>query len=200
MSELHVWKIDGAERRSLTKMITETKELYWFLATLGVEVMKLAFASNDLVWILWKYGADKSPYSASYERGNWGLRHRGGTNPSLSLSRPAAREHNVLWQWRCIIRSAEGGRTPPDRNGGLIGGNNLRVAHLVNHFRICEGWVKELRVQSVDRGGSRKDFVQSEGRILELQRVEICIFWCDKGHDYERKTGGLYLHCKCINR
>ena len=37
-------------------MITEPKELYGFLTTLGVEVMNLAFSSDDLVWISSKYG------------------------------------------------------------------------------------------------------------------------------------------------
>ena len=42
----------------MTKIITKPKELYGFVATPGVELMKLAFAGDDLVSISWKYGAE----------------------------------------------------------------------------------------------------------------------------------------------
>jgi len=45
--------------RTITKVITEPKELYGFLATSGVEVMNFAFASDDEVCIRWKYGEEK---------------------------------------------------------------------------------------------------------------------------------------------
>ena len=43
----------------MTKIITESKELYRFLATPGVEVMNLVFASEDVVYISWKRGAEE---------------------------------------------------------------------------------------------------------------------------------------------
>ena len=43
----------------MTKMITEPKELHGFLPTLGIEVLNLAFFSNDVVWISWKYGVEE---------------------------------------------------------------------------------------------------------------------------------------------
>jgi len=44
---------------TMTKMITEPKELHGFLPTLGIEVLNLAFFSNDVVWISWKYGVEE---------------------------------------------------------------------------------------------------------------------------------------------
>jgi len=44
----------------MTKMITELKDLYGFLAIPGVEVMKLAFPSDDVVDISWKYCAEEA--------------------------------------------------------------------------------------------------------------------------------------------
>jgi len=35
----------------MTKIITEPKELYGFLATPGIEVVILVFATDDLVWL-----------------------------------------------------------------------------------------------------------------------------------------------------
>jgi len=42
----------------MTKIIKEPKELCVFLSTLVIEVMNLVFASDDVVWIAWKYGAE----------------------------------------------------------------------------------------------------------------------------------------------
>ena len=41
-----------------TKIIREPHELYRFLATPGVEVTNLAFASDDVVWFSWKLSAE----------------------------------------------------------------------------------------------------------------------------------------------
>jgi len=43
----------------MTRLIMEPKELYGFLATPGVEVMNIAFASYDVVGISCKYGAQE---------------------------------------------------------------------------------------------------------------------------------------------
>ena len=49
--------------RTRTKIITEPHELYRFLATPGVEVTNLAFASDDVVWLSWKLSAEENvPY------------------------------------------------------------------------------------------------------------------------------------------
>jgi len=43
-------KLTERNDRTRTKIITEPHELYRFLATPGVEVTNLAFASDDVVW------------------------------------------------------------------------------------------------------------------------------------------------------
>ena len=50
-----------AERkdRTITNIITEPKELCGFLATPGIEVVNLVFASDDVVWLSWKRGAEE---------------------------------------------------------------------------------------------------------------------------------------------
>jgi len=52
-------KLTERNDRTMTKIITESKELYRFLATPGVEVMNLVFASEDVVYISWKRGAEE---------------------------------------------------------------------------------------------------------------------------------------------
>ena len=46
--------------RTRTKIITEPHELYRILATPGVEVTNLAFASENVVWLSWKVTAEEN--------------------------------------------------------------------------------------------------------------------------------------------
>jgi len=52
-------KLTERNDRNITKIITEPKELYCFLATPGIEVLNLVFASDDVVWLSWKRGAEE---------------------------------------------------------------------------------------------------------------------------------------------
>jgi len=56
-------KLTERNDQTMTKIITEPKELHGFLATPGVEAMNLAFASDDVVYISWKRGTEEDvPY------------------------------------------------------------------------------------------------------------------------------------------
>jgi len=52
-------KLTERNDRTKTKIITEPRELYGFLATPDIEVTNLVFASDDLVWLSWKHGAEE---------------------------------------------------------------------------------------------------------------------------------------------
>jgi len=52
-------KLTERNDRTQTKVISEPKDLYSFLATPGIEVTNLAFASDDVVWISWKHAAEE---------------------------------------------------------------------------------------------------------------------------------------------
>ena len=45
--------------RTQTKVLSEPKYLYRFLATPGIEVTNLAYDSHDVVWISWKHAAEE---------------------------------------------------------------------------------------------------------------------------------------------
>jgi len=53
-------KLTERNDRTMKKMITEPKVLYGFVATPGVEEMNLAFVSDDVVYMSWKYGEDEA--------------------------------------------------------------------------------------------------------------------------------------------
>jgi len=54
-----LWKIDGKNYKTQTKVISEPKDLYSFLAKPGIEVTNLALAGDDVVWISWKHSAEE---------------------------------------------------------------------------------------------------------------------------------------------
>jgi len=56
-------KLKERNDRTRTNIITEPQKLYRFLATPGVEITNLAFASYDVVWLSWKVSAEVNvPY------------------------------------------------------------------------------------------------------------------------------------------
>ena len=52
-------KLPERNDRTMTKIITESKEMYGFLATPCVDVTNLAFAIDDVVYISWERGVEK---------------------------------------------------------------------------------------------------------------------------------------------
>jgi len=52
-------KLPERNDRTRIKIITETHELYRYLATPGVEVTNLEFASHEVVWFSWKLSAEE---------------------------------------------------------------------------------------------------------------------------------------------
>jgi len=52
-------KLTERNDRTQTKVISEPKDLYSLLATPGIEVTNLSFASDDVVWISWKHAAEE---------------------------------------------------------------------------------------------------------------------------------------------
>ena len=52
-------KLTERNDRTRTKIITEPHEQYRFLATPGVEVTNVAFASDGVVWLSWKLSAEE---------------------------------------------------------------------------------------------------------------------------------------------
>jgi hypothetical protein len=51
-------KLTESNHRTMTELISDPQELYKFLATPGIEVVNLLFASDNVVWISWKYAAE----------------------------------------------------------------------------------------------------------------------------------------------
>jgi len=52
-------KLRERDDRTMTKIITQPKDLYGFLDTPSIEVVNLVFASDDVVWLSWKRSAEE---------------------------------------------------------------------------------------------------------------------------------------------
>jgi len=52
-------KLTERNNRTKSKIITDPQELYRFLATPGIEVANLVFASDDVVWASWRFVAEE---------------------------------------------------------------------------------------------------------------------------------------------
>jgi hypothetical protein len=52
-------KLTERSNRTKSKMITDPRELYRFLATPGIEVMNLIFASDEVVWASWRFSTEE---------------------------------------------------------------------------------------------------------------------------------------------
>jgi hypothetical protein len=52
-------KLTKRSNRTQTKLISEPYELYRFLVTPGIEVQKMMFASDDVVWIFWQFFSEE---------------------------------------------------------------------------------------------------------------------------------------------
>ena len=56
--EFHEAETDGRNKKTNFKMISDPRELYRFLATPGMEVANVIFASDDLVCVSWRFIAE----------------------------------------------------------------------------------------------------------------------------------------------
>jgi hypothetical protein len=52
-------KLTERSDRRQTRVITEPKELYVFLASPDIEVMNMTFVSDDVVWLSWKHATEE---------------------------------------------------------------------------------------------------------------------------------------------
>ena len=64
--EFNCGNLAERQNRTQTKQISGPHELYRILATPGVEVVNLLFASDSVVWDSWKYIAEEQEPSQSH--------------------------------------------------------------------------------------------------------------------------------------
>jgi len=57
----YMWgKLTERNNRTHTKLISDPKVLYRFLAMPGIEVINLVFANDEVVWVSWKFTAEEN--------------------------------------------------------------------------------------------------------------------------------------------
>jgi hypothetical protein len=89
-------KLTERSDRAQTQVISEPRELYTFLSTPGIEELNLAFDSDDVIWLSYKYAAEEPVPICDIRTRSEALTSLRCEDPSVSLSRQAARESDLL--------------------------------------------------------------------------------------------------------
>ena len=96
-------KLTEKNDRTMSRVNTEPKDLYGFLATPGVEVMNLPYASDDVVWMSWKYGAEEDVRILRYTNEVIGAYVTAGARIHLYRYLDRLRENAMYCDTVCVI-------------------------------------------------------------------------------------------------
>jgi len=119
----------------MTKMITEPKELYGFLATPGVGVMNLAFASDYVVWFTWKYGAEEDVPSLRHTNEVIGAYVTAGAKIHLYRYLDRLRENEMYCDTESVIYIQPSGETELIETGYKLGDmTDFRPTESISEF------------------------------------------------------------------
>jgi len=104
-------KLTDRNDRTMTKIISEPKDLYEFLATPGVGVTNLAFASDDVVYISWKRGAEEDVHNLRHTNDVIGAYVTAGTRIHLYRYLDGLRENAMYCDTDSVIYIQPRGET-----------------------------------------------------------------------------------------
>jgi len=160
----------------MTKIITEPKNLYGFLATPGVEVMNIAFVSDDVAYISWMYYAEEDVPN---------LRHTNeviGTYVTAGARIHHYRYFDRLREMRCIVTRTVSytfsrGVNPHSSNGGQFPGmtSELRSSESISEF--VSGGPKNNAYRLLDTGDGREKAVcKVRGITLNYNTMKMVNF------------------------
>jgi len=145
MSKLCVYLMWGklTERNdpTMTKIITEPKDLYGFLSTNGIWVMNVAFACNDVLWISRKYVAEEHVPSLRHTDDVIGAYVTAGARVYLYRYLDLLRENAMLCDTDSVIYiQPKGVESPLIEKGDKLGDMNfqLRLSVTISEF-ACGG-------------------------------------------------------------
>jgi len=134
-------KLTVRNDRKMTKIITEPKDIYGFVSTPGIEVMNLAFANDDVVWILWKYGAQEDVTSLRHTNEVIGAYVTAGARIHLYRYLDRLRKNAMYCDTDSVIYiQPKGDGTPLIETGDKLGDMTaeLRPSETISEF-ACGG-------------------------------------------------------------
>jgi len=156
----------------MTKIITEHKELYGSLATPGIEVADLVFASDDVVWLTWKRGAEEAVPSLRHTNEVIGAYVTAGARIHLIRYQDKLRENAIYYDTHSVIHIQ-----PRDDPALIETGEKL------------EGMTSELRpfefIQNFASGGPI-DYACSVMTGVTVQNVYLTVtLWSTRVRQYQ---------------
>jgi hypothetical protein len=83
-----VWgKFTERNNKTQSKIISDRQELYRFLSTPGIEVTSFLFASDEVVWVSWRYSDEKQVPNLKHKRSVGRVCDGRGMSSSVPFSR-----------------------------------------------------------------------------------------------------------------
>ena len=104
-------KLTERNNRTQTKLISDPKDLFRFLATLGIVVINLVFANNEVVWVSWKFTVEERLPSLRHTNKVIGAYVTAGARIHLYRHLDRLQEKAIYCDRFCYIYPAER-RTP----------------------------------------------------------------------------------------
>jgi len=121
-------KLTERNDRTVTKLFTDPKELYGFLSTPGIEVVKLVFTSDDVVWISWKYGAGEDVPSLRHTNEVIGAYVTTGARIHLHRYLDRLRDNAIYCDTEYVINNQPSSENQQIETGEQIGGYDFAIA------------------------------------------------------------------------
>jgi len=148
------------------------------MATPGVEVMNLTFASDDVVWISWNYGAEEDVPSVRHTNDVVGVYVTAGARIHLHRYLDGLRVTSMYCDTDCVIYiQPKGVGTPRFVTGDKLGDttSDLRPSETISEFVSGEPKNYEYRVLNGD--DREKNVFELRGLTLNYNASERVNFY-----------------------
>ena len=163
-------KLTERSNRTQTKLISDPKELYRFLATPGIEVVHLVFANDEVVWVSWKFTAEERVPSLRHTNEVIGAYVIAGARIHQSRHLDRLQEKAICCDTDSVIHIQPRDEPQLVETGDNLGENVFRIKTLRDDNRICECWSKELRVYNT------RHYKHCEGITLNYNASQLVNF------------------------
>jgi len=172
-----------------TKIITEPHELYRFLATPGVEVTNLAFASDDVVWLSWKLSVEEYVPNLTHTNEVIGANVTAGARIHLYGFLDRLQEKAIYCDTDSVIFIQPSAEPWPIATGDKLGDmrSELQPSEFIAEF--SSSGPKNYAYRLIINEGEKT--VCSQGYHSKLSRLKIGEFRGNQGHDF----GTGRTHC-----
>jgi hypothetical protein len=180
-------KLTGRNNRTKTTIITEPRELYSFLATPDIEVTNLVFASDDVVWLSWKHGAEEDVSSLRHTNEVIGAYVTAGARIHMYRHLDRLQEKAIYCDTDSVIYIQPKDEPSLIETGDKLGDmtSELRLSESISEF--VSGGPKNYAYKIVTEGKGEKTVCKFRGITLNYNASKLVNF--ERIRDMIMRTG-----------